>query len=87
MENNITKILIKNSGKGVTLPLNSWIFGASLPATQKVSVPISFRTHIPIGWSFTTLLLSRIKNLLFVVNKANSNRISLNNRKYAENSS
>ena len=23
MENNITKILIKNSGKGVTLPLNS----------------------------------------------------------------
>ena len=165
MENNITKISIKNSGKGVTLPLNSWkrgygppplvltftddpplwgpslpppppkkkrtfpnrkglnrekgtwichfafaafkgpvtgnysspgwggggavwmIFGASLPATQKVSVPISFRTHIPIGWSFTTLLLSRIKNLLFVVNNANSNRISLNNRKYAENSS
>ena len=31
MENNITKILIKNSGKGVTLPLNSWKRGYGPP--------------------------------------------------------
>ena len=31
MENNITKIPIKNSGKGVTLPLNSWKRGYGPP--------------------------------------------------------
>ena len=31
MENNITKISIKNSGKRVTLPLNSWIRGYGPP--------------------------------------------------------
>ena len=31
MENNITKISIKNSGKGVTLPLNSWKRGYGPP--------------------------------------------------------
>ena len=31
MENNITKIPIKNSGKGVILPLNSWKRGYAPP--------------------------------------------------------
>ena len=55
---------------------------------QKASVTISFLSpyppiplylypHIPIGWKFTTVLLSRFMNLHFVVNEADSNDISL----------
>lgn len=55
---------------------------------QKANVTISFLSpyppiplypypHIPIGWKFTTVLLSRFMNLHFVVNEADSNDISL----------
>ena len=38
MENNITNIFIKNSGKGVTLPLNSGKEGMALPLCCSLSL-------------------------------------------------
>lgn len=40
-------------------------------------IPLSPYPHIPIGWKFTTVLLSRFMNQHFVVNEADSNYISL----------
>ena len=54
-----------------------------LPKTKQFGRNFCFLAHKRIGWSVTTVLLGRFMNLLFVVNKPDSNSISLNNSKCA----
>ena len=73
-------------GGGRGMRRNSWTpppSSSCLPSTTKsqchdlIPIPLSPYPHIPIGWKFTTVLLSRFMNQHFVVNEADSNYISL----------
>ena len=58
-----------------------------LPKTKQFGSNFCFLTHKRIGWSVTTVFLGRFMKLLFLVNKPDSNSISLNNSKCASQTS